>query len=171
MGGSMTEQQTVEILKNAILLETRGQAFYRNVADQTEHTGVQEFFELMAQEEERHIEMLREQYRSVSETGRFVAGDYAQGAAPDVASDILNRELREKISGAGYEAAAISAAISMEERAVKLYGERAEETGNPEEKALYQWLADWERGHLNALLDMDRELTEKLWSDQGFWPF
>ncbi|MFP4586255.1 MAG: ferritin-like domain-containing protein [Desulfococcaceae bacterium] len=167
----MTERQAVEILKNAILLETRGQAFYRNVAEQTDHPGVREFFELMAQEEERHIEMLRKQYRSFSETGRFVAGEYGHGAVPDMASDILNRELREKISGAGYEAAAISAAISMEERAVKLYGERAEQTGNPEEKALYQWLADWERDHLNALLDMDRELTEKLWSDQGFWPF
>lgn len=167
----MAEPQALEILKNAILLETRGQAFYRKVSEQTDQPAVKEFFEMMAQEEGNHISMLSEQYRSVAETGKFSGGQYTPGSAPDVASDVLNRELREKISGAGYEAAAISAAVSMEERAVKLYGDRAEATSDAEEQKLYQWLADWERGHLNALLDMDRELTEKLWSDQGFWPF
>ncbi len=167
----MAEPQALEILKNAILLETRGQAFYRKVSEQTDHPAVKEFFDMMAQEEGNHISMLSGQYRSVAETGKFSDEKYGSGSAPDVASEVLNRELREKISGAGYEAAAISAAVSMEERAVKLYAERAEATSDAEERKLYRWLADWERGHLDALLDMDRELTEKLWSDQGFWPF
>lgn len=167
----MAEQRALDILKNAILLETRGQAFYTNVAAQTDSAAVKEFFQMMAQEEANHIRVLGEQYRAVSETGRFQAPNFGEESAPDLASEVLNRELRDKISGAGYEAAAISAAISMEERAVKLYGDRATETGDAEEKKLYQWLADWERGHLNALLDMDRELTEKMWADQGFWPF
>lgn len=167
----MAEDRALDILKNAILLETRGQAFYTNVAAQTDSEPVREFFEMMAREEGNHIRVLGEQYRSVSETGRFQAPDLGENSAPDIASEVLNRELREKISGAGYEAAAISAAVSMEERAIELYGERAKETGDAEEKRLYAWLADWERGHLNALLDMDRELTEKMWADQGFWPF
>ena len=59
----------------------------------------------------------------------------------------------------------------MEERAVKLYAERAETAEDVEEKRMYQWLAEWERGHLNMLLEMDRELTKKIWNDNQFWPF
>ena len=59
----------------------------------------------------------------------------------------------------------------MEERAIKLYAERARETQDPEEKKLYEWLSEWENGHLNILMDMDKELTEKIWNDNQFWPF
>ncbi|MFH1993288.1 MAG: ferritin family protein [Pseudomonadota bacterium] len=75
------------------------------------------------------------------------------------------------MSAAGFEAAAISAAIAMEERAVKLYSESAETTADPEAKALYEWLARWEREHLNFLLDLDKAIKEKIWFDNKFWPF
>jgi len=88
-----------------------------------------------------------------------------------VASKVLTREIKEKISAAGFEAAAISAAISMEERAVKLYSESAETTSDPEAKALYEWLVRWEREHLSLLLDIDKALRKKVWLDNKFWPF
>ena len=47
----MTEPTAEDILKSAILLEKRGRAFYTKVAKQTEHEGVREFFEMMADEE------------------------------------------------------------------------------------------------------------------------
>ncbi len=88
-----------------------------------------------------------------------------------MASKVLTREIKEKISAAGFEAAAISAAISMEERAVKLYSESAETTSDPEAKALYEWLVRWEREHLSLLLDIDKALRKKVWLDNKFWPF
>ena len=75
------------------------------------------------------------------------------------------------VAGADFEAAAISAAILMEEKAVKLYGERAAASGVEEEKALYQWLSDWEKGHLAFLADLDREIKAAIWDDNQFWPF
>ena len=74
-------------------------------------------------------------------------------------------------AAAGFEAAAIAAAISMEERAIKLYSQSAKASADPEAKALYQWLSSWEREHLNALLDIDKALMEKIWFDNKFWPF
>ncbi|MFH2218344.1 MAG: ferritin family protein [Pseudomonadota bacterium] len=82
-----------------------------------------------------------------------------------------NEALKEKIAAAGYEAAAISAAISMEERAVKLYSESAKAAEDPEAEALFNWLSGWEREHLNALLDIDKALREKIWFDNKFWSF
>ena len=47
----MSEDRATEILKNAILLEKRGQAFYAKVAQQADGEAVKKFFTLMAEEE------------------------------------------------------------------------------------------------------------------------
>ncbi len=167
----MSENKALDILKNAILLEKRGRSFYLKAAEQTENKAVKDFFGMMAEEEENHIKMLSDQYISYQKSGRFIALDYQDAGERDMASEILNSELKEKISSAGFESAAISAAIAMEDRAVKLYADRAEETENAEEKRLYQWLSVWERGHLNMLMEMDKELVQKVWNDNQFWPF
>ena len=70
----MTEAtQTLEILKQAILLEKRGHAFYHKVAEQTDDSATKEFFELMAAEETKHMAVLGEQYKMMEKNGRFDA--------------------------------------------------------------------------------------------------
>jgi rubrerythrin len=58
----------------------------------------------------------------------------------------------------------------LEEKAVAYYSSRANETSDPLEKDLYQWLADWEKTHFDLLLAIDNELKEQVWYDQQFWP-
>ena len=166
----MKENDTLEILKNAILLETRGKAFYQKVADQAGPGAVKDFFEKMAAEEDKHINILSEQFKAYQAEKKFIPNNY-EDEHSDIVSDVLTGALQDKISAAGFEAAAISAAMSMEERAVKLYSERAKSATDPEEKSLYQWLAEWEGKHLNALAAADRKLTEAVWADNNFWPF
>ncbi|AOY59504.1 MULTISPECIES: ferritin-like domain-containing protein [Desulfococcus] len=166
----MQDNAALNILKSAMLLEMRGKAFYENVAAQSENPDIKQFFEAMAEEESLHIRMLSDQYQSYKQSGKFKAATY-DAASGSVASTVLSAALKEKIQGAGYESAAIQAAADMEERAVKLYTERARNTSDPGEKRLYEWLSDWESGHLKVLLDMDRALTEKIWYDNRFWPF
>ena len=167
----MDENITLDILKEAILLERRGNAFYTNVADRTESVPLKHFFTNMADEETRHIEILSEQFRSFQKHQKFVPNDFGDTDVERAASSVLSKEIQEKISAAGFEAAAISAAMAMEERAIKLYAERAAATSNLEERALYEWLAEWERSHLRLLEEIDRQLTEKIWFDNHFWPF
>ena len=167
----MTEANTLKILKNAILLEKRGQAFYQTVADRTQTQAVKKFFEIMAGEEEEHIKILSEQFKSFKNNNKFKTRDYVSKEAVNVVSNVLTKELQEQISGAGFESAAISAAISMEQKSIELYSQRAETAENVEEKKLYQWLCQWEQGHLDMLVKMDKELTEKIWNDNRFWPF
>ena len=167
----MQADPTTEILKKAILLERRGKAFYRKMAEQTAPGALKQFFEAMADEEARHIEILAEQFKAHLSHGEVSARDYAQSAAPDAVSKVLTEEIRQKISAAGFEAAAISAAMAMEERAIRLYAERARAAADAGEKALFQWLADWEGQHLKQLSQLDRSLTETIWHDNQFWPF
>ncbi len=167
----MEKHQTLDILKEAILLETRGKAFYMSVAERTEHSSIKAFFEDMAGEEEKHAAVLSDQYRSFQQHHQFTPMDLENSTSSGTPDRVLSDDITHKISAADFEAAAISAAMAMEERAVKLYSARADSASDPDEKAIYEWLAQWERGHLRLLEKLERELTEKVWHDNQFWPF
>ena len=167
----MEENTTLDILKQAILLERRGKAFYENIAEKTENKAVQEVFDMLAKEEQKHIQTLSEQFKAYRKDKNFLSGDFYEKDTSSVVSSVLTREIKEKISAAGFEAAAISAGIAMEERAIQLYSKSAQTVSDSEAKALYEWLATWERDHLNMLLDIDKALKEKIWFDNQFWPF
>jgi rubrerythrin len=84
---------------------------------------------------------------------------------------ILNPAIKKSISAASFEAAAISAAIDMENKAIEVYSKRAKDSTDVNEKELYSWLADFERGHHKLLNDLNQELMEEIWNDHHFWPF
>lgn len=165
----MTENNTLDILKQAILLEKRGEAFYRTAAAQSSNSDVKAFFETMAAEEVQHVKILSDQFKAFKQEGKFMAPDTSQ--AGGVAKNVLTPEVKARIAAAEFEAAAISAAMLMEERAIALYAGRGKDATDPEEKKLYQWLADWEKEHLEFLAAIDTELKERIWNDSGFWPF
>ena len=165
----MKEGKALEILKSAILLEKRGEVFYFNVANQAKDEAVKEFFMEMANDEKEHVRALKAQFRSYKEKGSFDAAINSDLVGL-VSEEILDPTLKDKISAASYEAAALSAAIDFEKRAVDLYGKRAEEASDPEERKLFTWLTSWEQGHLDQLVTLDKQLMEKVWSDNSFWP-
>ena len=165
----MTENSALDILKNAILLEKRGEAFYRTAANQSTNSDVKAFFETMAAEEVQHVKILSDQFKAFKETGKFKTPGKSETGT--ISQNVLTPEVKARIAAADFEAAAISAAMLMEERAITLYAKRSNETQDPEEKELYRWLADWEKEHLEFLAAIDSELKERIWNDRGFWPF
>lgn len=167
----MNSENALEILKKAILLEKRGNVFYRQAADGAGDEGVRHFFEAMALEEKKHIDVLSDQYKNYLVRQRFDPASLKRDENVDLTEGVLTKDLQQRISAAGFEAAAISAAMALEERAIKLYAGRAAAGSGPAEKALYEWLADWERAHLKMLTAIDRQLTESIWFDNEFWPF
>ena len=167
----MDEDRTLAILKNAILLEKRGKSFYATVADQTDKDAVRQFFKQMATEEDSHIRILSEQFKSYNDTKSFKSSAFETEHSANFATEIINAAFKEQVAAADFEAAAIAAAMAMEKNAITLYSQRAEEAQDENEKALYRWLADWEKSHLEFLATIDRELTEKVWNDNNFWPF
>ncbi|MDA3864902.1 MAG: ferritin family protein [Deltaproteobacteria bacterium] len=167
----MSENKTVDILKSAILLEMRGIAFYSQVASQTDNDQVREFFEMMAREEEEHRDILKNQLGFYSSEHKFKKDSWSSDKNSQVAGKIMNEKIIGSISAAGYEAAAIGAAINMEKAAVDLYSQRARESNDPVEKVLYKWLSEWESVHLTELQQMDKQLKESIWTDNNFWPF
>jgi hypothetical protein len=125
----------------------------------------------MADEETAHVKFLSDQYISYEKNHLFTKVELPDFSNLDISNLILTEDIKSKISSAGFEAAAISAAIDFEKKAIDVYSAQAASTSDANEKELYLWLAKWEGGHLKILSDLDSELKEKIWNDHQFWPF
>ncbi|MCJ7820029.1 MAG: ferritin family protein [Bacteroidales bacterium] len=168
----MEAKSTTDILKEAILLEQRGKAFYSTVAAQTKSEAVRQVFSMMADEEEQHIAFLSRQFSHYEKHRTFTENaPHEEDPSEEVAMKVLSAEMKTQISAAGFEAAAIGAAIDFETRAVNLYAGRAESATDRNEKETYLMLAEWERGHHKWLMMIDKDLREQVWFDNNFWPF
>lgn len=166
----MDEKNTaLDILKTAILLERRGKAFYTQAARNSQSKSARKIFETMAEEENEHIAFLTEQARNYVKNKHFV---HPEPHEEDHSQDeILTEQIKKEIDAASYEAAAISAAIDFENRAIEVYSTRAKEATDPVEKEVYQMLAEWEQGHHHLLHRLNEDLKEEIWNDNNFWPF
>lgn len=165
----MAENKTLDIIKKAILLEHRGKALYESVTQKTQTEPVKELFEMLAKEEDKHIDILNKQFTLVSKGKDFDAGQLEE--VEDVtAKTVLSQAIVKGISSAGYEAAVIAAALEFEKNAVKYYGDQETAASSPEEKKLFNWLVQWETEHMTMLAKIDDDLKEQIWYDNSFWP-
>jgi rubrerythrin len=168
----MDKNKAIEILKQAILLERRGKAFYAQAAEATKSQAAKQIFTMMSEEEDEHIKFLSTQYAHYIKHEEFLApATHTHDPNEEVALKVLTEEFKKQVNAASYEAAAIAAAMDFEMRAVKVYADRAAESTDPKEKELYAMLADWEKGHQELLKRLDDELKEDIWNDNGFWPY
>ncbi len=162
--------KAIDILKEAILLERRGKAFYTQAARNSESKSAKKIFEMMAEEEEEHINFLTRQFKNYVQHHEFLDNE-TPPEEDSTATEILTEQIKKEIDAASFEAAAISAAIDFENRAIKIYSQRAEEATDPKEKELYQMLADWEKTHHHLLYQLNEDLKQDIWNDNNFWPF
>ncbi len=165
-----SNDKAVDVLKTAILLERRGKAFYTQAARQSESKSAKKIFEMMAEEEDAHIDFLTRQFKNYHEHQEFLKSEPAPEEDERVV-EILSEKIKKEINAAGFEAAAISAAIDFENNAIEVYSKRAVEATDPNEKEMYQMLADWEKGHHHLLHRLNEDLKEQIWNDNNFWPF
>ena len=162
-------ERTLNAIKEAILLEKRGQVLYRSVAKTSESPTVRDIFIKMAEEEEKHEQTLASHYSSLVKSGKLAAIDKL-GQVADHAGEVITDKIRKEITAAGYDAAAIVAAMALEKEAERFYLEKRDEAESSVERELFDWLATWEHGHMELLASMDRVLMEEIWFENGFWP-
>ncbi len=167
----MSSSNVLDILKNAYVMEQRGKTLYETAAEHADDAEVKEFFLALAEDEKVHMKILEHQLNAVHHSGRFEEHNYETDGQGSAGLDILDDTLIQKINAAGFEATAVTAAVGFEEKAVRVYAERAKETADPEEKRVYDWLSSWENLHLKKLTALQEALTKKAWEDNSFWPF
>ena len=167
----MSVSSVLEILKNAYIMEQRGKTLYETAANHANDPEVKDFFLALADDEKVHMEILEHQFNAVHRSGGFEIQNYQTDEKESPGLDILDDTLIQKINAAGFEATAVTAAVSFEEKAVGVYAKRAKEAADPEERRVYDWLSSWENIHLKKLTALQEALTKKIWDDNSFWPF
>jgi len=165
----MSKDKKIDIIKGALLLEHKGKALYESVTKTATVEGVRTIFDMLVKEEEKHIQILTEQYSNLLR-GQEIDSSDLEKEDGTVTAAVLSDDVVKDIFGAGYEAAVISAALELEKKAVAYYSESAEKADSEGEETLYRWLTKWEKTHMMMLSRIDNEIREQIWYDNKFWP-
>lgn len=165
----MNKTKKLDIIKGALLLEHKGKALYESVMETSKIPEVKELFQLLAAEEEHHIKVLKNQYSRLLKNKNVDVSELEK-AHSEVSDQVAVSETVNNIFGAGYEAAVVSAALDFEKKAVEYYSQHAETADSKSQAELFQWLADWEKTHMEMLAKIDNDIKERIWFDNRFWP-
>ena len=168
----MDEKQlssAIDAVKTAILTEMQGYELYRSAAERTADPEARRMFHLLAKEEEQHHKMLYEQFRNLMQEKKWVPPPtLAHGEGfEDLVADA---DWRKGLQFGTMELSVVSLGASLEARAVNFYKKAAETTSDPEGRKVFQWLVDWEDGHLKWMQWLEEDLKERFWAEQNFSP-
>jgi rubrerythrin len=83
---------------------------------------------------------------------------------------VADADWRRSLQFGSMELSVVSLGANLEARAISFYKNAAEKTEDPEGRKVFQWLVDWEDGHLKWMRWLEEDLTQRFWAEQGFSP-
>ena len=166
------KEQIREILKKAYQIEVDGYTFYSMAADKSTKPAVQELFDKLAKDETEHKSYLREVMRryEAEGTGAFTV-DRRDPQVKAFADAIFTQKFKEQAHGAAFELGALSVGMQLETNAIAHFSAAAEAASEREVQEFYRFLAQWERGHFEALQALHSLVRADFWEQGGFAPF
>jgi rubrerythrin len=157
------------VLKKGMSTEIWGKRFYTQAAERTKDETGQRIFQSLCDEEERHLELLMGQYAAVSKDKDWVSVDEAMALAESVEATDIFPEAQEAeclIPEEASDVEALEMAMDFERRGYNLYTQAAEDAANPEERAMWEFLAKAENKHYVFLEESHSYLV-----NEGKWYF
>ena len=158
----------MEVLKEALFAEVKGQQLYAHAASTTTDPAVKAIFKSLAKDEEAHVQVLKAQAKSLFEGGTFDLGAMSPTEVGGGSHTIIDDDFKKSLQRGTFEMAVIGIGCDLEKKAIAYYSEHAEKTDDPDLKQLFTWLSKWEEGHLSQLLDLEKFYKDAYWAEQGF---
>ncbi len=137
----------------AIQSEIEGREFYRMLAQQTSDRKARKVFMDLSADEDMHLVFLKR----LSKTLQTKDLNLNELKLPsirsfdDTESPIFSRQFKEFVKNADLEISALSIGIKLELEAVEFYKKMANSTEDKRLKELFEYLAEWEKSHYEAL--------------------
>ena len=163
-------QNMIQAVKDAIMTEIKGQQLYSHAAATTEDADAKAMFTALARDEDEHVSLLQTQYESLLDSGRIDLSKVNPAEVDHGAGHIVDDRFRKSIKRGTFEMAVIGIGCDLENKAITYYQTEAAKTGDADLKQLFTWLAEWEVGHLEQLVELEKMLQDEYWADQGFSP-
>ena len=162
----------LDILKKAYQIEVDGYTFYSMTADRAEKPAVRDLFAKLAGDEVQHQAFLREVVHTYDQRG--AAAFQTPQRAPEFrafSDSVFTDRFRAQAKGASFELGVLSIGMTLETNAITFFTSAAAKAGEAEVRAFYQFLADWEKQHLDALQKLHTIIRQDFWEESGFAPF
>jgi len=146
----------LQALLQAMRLEQDGYEFYTEAAERTADPYGREMFLSLADDEELHLRIVRDQYEALSAGQGWVSLPEGLELKPvDLDKPLFPPESAALEKAIGPEASVTDAllfAMQKENESYELYRKAATETADPVGKEMYQRLAGYERFHFDTLM-------------------
>lgn len=165
-------EQIKEILRRAYQIEVDGYTFYSMAAEQSKKEPVQELFDKLAQDEIQHKAYLKTVMGSFEDKG--LEAFKVNFRDPDMrafSATIFTDKFKKQAEGADFELGVLSIGMTLETNAIRYFSAAAQKATEAEVREFYEFLANWERSHLDALHSLYNGVREDFWSEGGFSPF
>ena len=165
-------EQLLEILRKAYQIEVDGYTFYSMTAERAEKEAVQELFSKLAADEMQHQAFLKSVAGRYDEHG--VAAFQLSARSPQVRAinqAFFSAKFRDQAASSEFELGVLSVGMTLETNAVKYFSTAAEQAGEHEVKGFYQFLADWEKQHFDALQGLFNAVRAEHQAASAFAPF
>ncbi|MBP7149385.1 MAG: ferritin family protein [Acidobacteria bacterium] len=163
-----TRKVVLEAVKTAIITELRGFEIYRAAAERASDPSARQMFEALADDERQHKEFLEVNFKSLLDRGEWSVPATPENLSPLDHSDIITPAFLARVKGGAFEMAAIGAGAELERSAIAFYRKEGAQCPDPESAKVFQFLADWEVGHLETLVDLEKRMRDEYFADQGF---
>lgn len=167
-----TNEEIKNVLKRAYQIEVDGYTFYSMAADRAEKPAIQEIFGKLADDEVQHKLYLQDVMGNYEDKG-IEAFNIAR-RDPDLkafTSTIFSADFRKQAEGTDFEMGVLSVGMTLESRAIQYFAGAAKSATEGEVRDFYEFLAEWERQHFEALQQLYNGIKEEFWGDSGFSAF
>jgi len=150
----MTAIDALQVLSQALRLETEGMAFYMQAATETLDPKGKELFKSLADDERKHKDMIIRQLHALEGGGDYVLLPNMNVAPIDLAKPLFPPSKEDVVQRTGEyptEQDALFLAMENEIKSYDLYRAEAQKTTGAAQQ-MYQWLASAEMTHFNLLM-------------------
>ena len=152
----------MDIFEFAIQMEQDGEQYYRQLAEKAVHPGIQGVLNQLADDEVKHAEAIK---HIQEKTGGFVETKVLENAK-NVFQQI--KDFGGGFDLKGDEEAAYRQAVELERKSISFYLDRFDQAENPDQKALFEKLAEEEKKHYHLMSNLvDFVASPKTWLEDA----
>ncbi|UCH90104.1 MAG: ferritin family protein [Thermoplasmata archaeon] len=158
------DNESIKAIRTAIEIEIVGLETFQKYAEQTKSEAGKKVFLQLAKDEKRHREILEDQLNKLTEGKPWEDVEIPASEIEQVVPKLRERAVETKGEAGAGEIDALNAALDLEKRASEFFREKAEQAEEPEAKALFLRLAEWEDSHY----DLIKAELDSI-NHSGFW--
>ncbi|MDI6601022.1 MAG: ferritin family protein [Thermoanaerobacteraceae bacterium] len=165
-------KKELNVLNFAMNMELEGQSFYGNYSKSVKNPKARDLFESLTKMEEAHYNYLKAQYDNLS-NGKSIEEPEGGFESPE----LFNKRMEQQnIPTTSFETSTsditlLRMAYLIEDDFMNFYKKAAENVDDLGVKNMFSGLAEWEKGHREALEKQYKEMFEANWYNMGFYPF